>query len=80
MFGEDYGSYALEPVPSVHEQDDGVILGVCATGTSSRHSVISWIRFLEKSNPRLGKDIPVIFTLKSPIGPTDDLEIPSLEV
>jgi len=61
--------------PSVHEQEDGVILAVCATGTSSRDSLVSWIKFLEKSNPRLGKDLSVIFTLKSPIGPTDDLEL-----
>ncbi|ODM95421.1 Evolutionarily conserved signaling intermediate in Toll pathway, mitochondrial [Orchesella cincta] len=66
---------ALETVPTVHEQEDGVILGVCCTGSSSRDSVVSWIRFLEQTNPRLGKDISVLFTLKSPIGPTDDLEI-----
>ncbi|CAL8086830.1 unnamed protein product [Orchesella dallaii] len=66
---------AVAPVATVHEQEDGVILGVCCTGSSSRDSVVSWIRFLEQSNPRLGKDISVLFTLKSPIGPTDDLEI-----
>ena len=59
----------------MHSQEDGVILAVCATGSSSRDSVLSWIRFLEDSNPRLGKDISVLFTLKSPIGPTDNLEI-----
>jgi len=70
---------ALEKVPTVHEQEDGVILGVCATGTSSRDSLVSWIRFLENENRRLGRDISVLFTLKSPIGPTDNLEIPSLK-
>jgi hypothetical protein len=70
---------SLERIPTVHEQDDGVILGVCATGTSSRDSVVSWIRFLEEENKRLGRDISVLFTLKSPIGPTDNLDIPSLQ-
>ncbi|KAF5281229.1 hypothetical protein FQR65_LT14822 [Abscondita terminalis] len=54
------------PVPSVHEQDDGVILAVCVTGTSGRDSLLSWVRHLEKDgNPELSS-IPVVFTLKSP--------------
>ncbi|KRT81824.1 hypothetical protein AMK59_6248, partial [Oryctes borbonicus] len=28
---------------SVHEQDDGIVLAVCATGTSSKDSLLSWI-------------------------------------
>jgi signaling intermediate in Toll pathway protein len=79
IFEEEYQT-ALESLSSVHEQDDGVILSVCCTGTSSRDSLVSWIQFLVKNNPRLGTDIPILFTLKSPIGPTDDLEIPSFEV
>lgn len=52
--------------PSVHEQEDGVILGLCATGTSSRDSLLSWIRLLEKAgNPALSS-IPVVFRLKAP--------------
>ncbi|XP_045497044.1 evolutionarily conserved signaling intermediate in Toll pathway, mitochondrial [Colias croceus] len=51
---------------TVHEQDDGTILAVCATGSSSRDSLLSWIRLLEKyNNPILAK-IPVIFTLIAP--------------
>lgn len=51
--------------PSVHEQDDGVIFALCATGTSSKDSLLSWIRHLEKDdNPSLGS-IPVVFTLKT---------------
>lgn len=73
LFDEDYIEKEVAVVPSVHEQEDGVILAVCATGTSSHDSILSWIRFLEKTNPRLGKDISVLFTLKSPLGPTDDL-------
>lgn len=50
--------------PTVHEQEDGVILAVCATGTSSKDSLLSWIRHLEKDNPNL-TEIPVIFTLRA---------------
>ncbi|XP_015595452.1 evolutionarily conserved signaling intermediate in Toll pathway, mitochondrial isoform X2 [Cephus cinctus] len=48
---------------SVHEQEDGTILAVCATGTSSKDSLLSWIRCLQDENPILS-EIPVIFTLK----------------
>jgi hypothetical protein len=54
----------LKPKKPVHEQDDGVILAMCITGTSSRDSLVSWIRFLQKSNPNL-EQIPVIFTLRT---------------
>ncbi|XP_041977910.1 evolutionarily conserved signaling intermediate in Toll pathway, mitochondrial [Aricia agestis] len=51
---------------TIHEQDDGTIVAVCATGTSSRDSLLSWIRLLEKyDNPSLS-EIPVIFTLLAP--------------
>lgn len=53
---------------SVHEQEDGTVLAVCATGTSSRDSLLSWIRFLEMENPRLA-EMAVLFTLQSPLGP-----------
>jgi len=59
--------HEVEAVPTVHEQEDGTILGCCATGSSSRDSLLSWIRFLEKTNPKLA-DFPVLFTLKSPLG------------
>ncbi|XP_046753958.1 evolutionarily conserved signaling intermediate in Toll pathway, mitochondrial [Diprion similis] len=52
---------------SIHEQEDGTIFAVCATGTSSRDSLLSWIRFLEKDNDVLA-NIPIIFTAKSPLG------------
>lgn len=52
--------------PSVHEQDDGIILAMCATGTSSQDSLLSWIRLIEKNgNPILGKK-PVVFTIRQP--------------
>nr|XP_026488292.1 evolutionarily conserved signaling intermediate in Toll pathway, mitochondrial [Vanessa tameamea] len=51
---------------TIHEQDDGTIVAICATGTSSRDSLLSWIRLLEKyNNPHLA-NIPVIFTLIAP--------------
>ena len=31
----------------MHEQEDGTILAVCATGSSSRDSLLSWVRKLE---------------------------------
>ncbi|XP_065574394.1 evolutionarily conserved signaling intermediate in Toll pathway, mitochondrial-like [Artemia franciscana] len=68
--------HEVEAVPTVHEQEDGTILGCCATGSSSRDSLLSWIRFLEKTNPKLA-DFPVLFTLKSPLG--EVVELPQLE-
>lgn len=53
--------------PSVHEQEEGTVLGMCATGTSSRDSLLSWIRLLQETNPRLST-IPVLFSLRSPFG------------
>ena len=38
------------------------------TGTSSRDSLLSWIRFLQRDNPDL-ENIPILFTLHSPLGP-----------
>ncbi|CAB0006183.1 unnamed protein product [Nesidiocoris tenuis] len=60
--------------PTVHEQEDGIILGICCTGTSSRDSLLSWIRSLEKENPRLA-DLTVVFTLKAPQDETSLAEV-----
>lgn len=68
IWGEVADTQDLVPLPLVHEQDDGTILGVCATGTSSKDSLLSWIRFIQKDNPSLEK-IPILFTLHSPLGP-----------
>ncbi|CAB3224235.1 unnamed protein product [Arctia plantaginis] len=51
---------------TVHEQDNGTIVAICATGTSSRDSLLSWIRLLEKYDNPVLRNIPVIFTLTSP--------------
>lgn len=64
----------LRTIPSVHEQDDGVIFSVCATGTSSKDSLLSWIRHLEKNgNPNLGQ-IPIVFTLKTGVKEVTNIE------
>lgn len=55
----------LAPQPNLHQQEDGTILGMCITGTSTKDSLISWIRCLQEHNPSLEK-IPVVFTLRSP--------------
>jgi signaling intermediate in Toll pathway protein len=49
----------------IHKQADGTILAICATGTSSRDSLLSWIRILQTSNPKMDH-LNVIFTLKAP--------------
>nr|CAD7456215.1 unnamed protein product [Timema tahoe] len=68
---EGAGDYAP---PTVHEQDDGTILAMCATGTSSRDSLLSWVRLLERDgNPALGH-LPVLFKLRSPLGELATLE------
>lgn len=50
---------------SVHQQEDGTIFAICATGTSTKDSLLSWIRLLESNgNPILG-EIPVLFRFSS---------------
>lgn len=51
----------------MHEQEDGTILACCATGTSSKDSLLSWIRFLNMDNPDL-EGIPILFKISSPLG------------
>ncbi|XP_045214180.1 evolutionarily conserved signaling intermediate in Toll pathway, mitochondrial-like [Mercenaria mercenaria] len=67
----------LAPRPSVHQQEDGTILGMCITETSTKDSLVSWIRCLQEANPNLEK-IPIVFTLRSPeegIVPVEDEDI-----
>jgi signaling intermediate in Toll pathway protein len=68
FFEDPTESRALITQPSVHEQEDGTIFAMCATGTSSRDSLLSWIRSLEiDGNPALA-EVPVLFTSRSPLG------------
>lgn len=58
---------ARKPDRSIHQQDDGTIYSICATGTSTKDSLLSWIRCLEKNdNPSLGH-IPVLFKFRAPV-------------
>lgn len=51
---------------SVHEQDDGIIYAICCTGMSSKDSLLSWIRLLEKDgNPNI-ENLAVLFKFKTP--------------
>lgn len=54
----------IVPAPTVHEQNDGTYFAMCATGTSTKDSLLSWIRCLQKQNPILNV-IPVIFKVSS---------------
>ncbi|QQP39890.1 Evolutionarily conserved signaling intermediate in Toll pathway_ mitochondrial, partial [Caligus rogercresseyi] len=72
MHGERDSTSLTRPL-SVHEQEDGTILAVCATGTSSKDSLLSWIRFLQRENPEI-ENIPILFTLTSPLGPVIPLD------
>lgn len=56
-----------KPQRSIHQQDDGTIYAICATGTSTKDSLLSWIRLLEKDgNPKLAH-LPVLFTFRTPV-------------
>lgn len=57
---------ALAKHKSIHIQDDGLILALGATGTSSRDSLLSWVRILEQLNPKL-KNRRVVFKIQAPI-------------
>ncbi|KAJ8897267.1 hypothetical protein PR048_002613 [Dryococelus australis] len=68
FFSEPKERKEVAAVRSVHEQDEGTILAVCATGTSSRDSLLSWVRLQEgDGNPALS-EVPVLFKLRSPAG------------
>lgn len=60
-------SKALAKQRSVHEQNDGTIFAICATGTSTKDSLLSWVRLLQRTNPCLS-EIPVLFKFKSVVG------------
>lgn len=64
MFEEEKPQSLVIP-PSVHEQEDGTVLAMCITGTSSKDSLASWVKFLERKNPKIA-EVPVIFLLRTP--------------
>lgn len=53
-----------KPERSIHQQDDGTVYAICATGTSTKDSLLSWIRLLERNgNPCLA-DTPTLFKFR----------------
>ncbi|XP_050298213.1 evolutionarily conserved signaling intermediate in Toll pathway, mitochondrial [Anthonomus grandis grandis] len=56
---------SIVQVPSVHEQEDGVIYALCATGTSSKDSLLSWIRHLELDGNPVIANLSIVFTLRT---------------
>ena len=58
----------LLPEASVHEQEDGTIFACCATGTSTKDSLLSWIRLLEKEVPNINH-MQILFTIRAPWSP-----------
>ena len=56
-----------KPELSVHEQKDGVIYGVCCTGTNTKQSVIDWTKFLAETNPNLEKYV-IVYRIKDKPG------------
>ncbi|GFR74328.1 evolutionarily conserved signaling intermediate in Toll pathway, mitochondrial [Elysia marginata] len=63
-FFEDEKSSELRPILSVHEQDDSTILALSITGTNSKASAMSWVRCLERNNPKLAR-IPILFKIQT---------------
>lgn len=51
--------------PTIHEQQEGTVLGLVITGSGSKESLAYWLLFLQQDNPRLGR-VPVIFRVASP--------------
>lgn len=52
---------------TVHEQPDGTIYALCCTGVSTKDSLLSWVRLLEKDgNPNLA-NLAILFKFKSPV-------------
>ncbi|XP_062557224.1 evolutionarily conserved signaling intermediate in Toll pathway, mitochondrial [Armigeres subalbatus] len=50
---------------SVHVQDDGTIFAICCTGTSTKDSLLSWVRLLEKHGNASLERMPVLFKFTS---------------
>ena len=38
---------SLAPELSIHEQEDGIIMAMCITGTSNKDSLVCWIKLLQ---------------------------------
>jgi signaling intermediate in Toll pathway protein len=56
-----------KPNLSAHEQIDGIIYGVCCTGSNSKQSVIDWTKFLINTNPCLERYV-IVYRIKDKPG------------
>lgn len=64
-----YGAPVEEKLQSIKDQyfvDDGYVLSVGFTGTSSQDSALSWLKIMQQSNPKLN-DMKVVFRFPKPI-------------
>lgn len=52
---------------SVHQQNDGTIYAICCTGSSTKDSLLSWIRLLETDGNENLSNLAILFKLKSTI-------------
>lgn len=52
---------------SVHQQNDGTIYAICCTGSSTKDSLLSWIRLLENDGNENLSNLAILFKLKSTI-------------
>lgn len=65
FFGKPVTDLQIVKKRSVHQQNDGTIFAICATGTSTKDSLLSWVRLLETNgNPVLG-EIPILFKFRT---------------
>lgn len=53
------------PAWSMHQQEDGTVMAMCITGSASKDSLVTWVRYLQRRNPVL-EHIPVVFKLRTP--------------
>jgi len=62
--------------PSLHEQEDGIVLALSVLETFSKELLTAWIKNLETANPHLS-EVPVIFSLSS--APPSELVVQQAE-
>lgn len=63
-------------IEGLHKTEEGTICGLVATGTSSRDSLLSYIRILQYHIPKI-KELSIIFKQRAPetaIGPVNENE------
>lgn len=63
--GKSYDVVRKLPKRSIHQQDDGTVYAICATGTSSKDSLLSWIRLLQENGNSTIGNMPVLFKFVS---------------